>query len=1600
MRTHALVVAVVVLVSGGARAMAAEVCGDGLDNDSDGMADDGCWPAAVTGVCESPLACAVTGAIAPKLGSVVYELEPDVQAHVPYGPTLSLRRTYMSAYQPSAGTAAYRRALGSGWQHNWMSWLDKDTAPNPDQVIVHLPTGREVLFRYASTTGGYDYYTPQVGAHCDYLRQSTSAPNKWQLRMLTGEVYVYSTSGSVGKLTEVWDTLSTPNILTITYDANGQVQYVTDAIGARRLSLVYDTSARLSRVDYQTITSGVPTMQAYVVYTYNTSGLLAKVQPNGSLAQQYTYSANELSLFEDGAGNDRIAYVYTTAGPRQVARLKSGQGELGFEYASARTACTGGTVVFFNRQGATACASDGDCGAGLLCGGQTDSSLPNTGVCYRAARCMQVSSPSDDLVTTVTPIGPPSQTCEGACTDRSEYIWNTSSTLDLKAAKDPLGNHMSYSYNASGLPTRVEYGDNDDDAANGGGVRTLYLFYGNASFPGRVTEVRRQSDLNSGACDATTSGGCQRTLYTYSTDGLVSSRQELGFTVNSTGAYIPYSYTTTYSYDGKGRRTLVDGPLAGSDDVTAYTYWASTDVNKNGQLKEIKQKKDSANYVITLLDDYDYWGNARSIKDPDATFTCLKFDPAQNFVSEVREAMNGQTSCATVNAADLVTAYTRDKALRLTKVQYADGGCAMLEYDTNGRPLRQKTRDNCNAASSGETLEYTYDDDGLRVKVEVKDAAGTVVRRQQATYYDSRRLATLVNPVVPTAQAVISYDDRGLVDSVEGESNSSKVAYGYDAAGRLVQVDRYRSPSAFDSWVLVEDWLGTTMSVTDDDSKVIGDKHDDLGRKVETSTADGGTDLRVYNADGSLATLIEASGSTGALAHSYTFDNLRRQLTIDYAGSCGAGAPVETSFVYDAPPVACPSGVGCARTAGKLAYVRTTLLCGSTYADNALDQETFYSYDDGGRMIREYIRDDSGRVASHAYTWTRRGALSQVTTPSGAIMGWTFGSAADNSDQSKISAAWRTSAATPIVDNIAWMPFGPVKSYRHQNSIGGTLLQSVFSYNLAYRMTNTRVEKTTGALVFQAAMIEDNKGRVTGRDFSGGVAGLQDSYYLYDGDDRIVCETPTSVTSCPSTGMKMSHDSTPPFTASNDWKRFQRPIPGKADTEHVVTLVAGTDQIASVAEPITSYGVTNYSFDARGNRVSDDNVSSLSHDARTYTYDGARRLRTVNGEYFFHSGWHAYTLTNAYDGRGRRVFKSFLDLATMVEQQTFFYYDPYDRLVEVRHTYDVNSPVSIKVHQVGWLGQRAVGVWSTDLVTSTTTRRYLHTDDSTRPIETYSWPASGDAVRAWAVNPDAWGADTLLAGATEYQPFLFTGQYRDDETAALTDDGVTPHRSAIVLNGFRSYDPYVGSYLQVDPEVPSTWDSYVYVGNNPVGNTDPDGRMMYVGGVENCGPACEYVPQSSDCWQACQQAWGCELHGCSGLGGGAGSGLGEWEGTWGGYGWDETRDDQWDDRTDPDDLNGDGISNNDCGATGVIANCQGPTPEDPCVRLHDRSEALHCHPTIDCAPADFPGADPNCEVCNFIIATQHALGCVPSSNVAPPLIPDRDAESFPREMFR
>ncbi|MFN0251906.1 MAG: RHS repeat-associated core domain-containing protein, partial [Kofleriaceae bacterium] len=175
--------------------------------------------------------------------------------------------------------------------------------------------------------------------------------------------------------------------------------------------------------------------------------------------------------------------------------------------------------------------------------------------------------------------------------------------------------------------------------------------------------------------------------------------------------------------------------------------------------------------------------------------------------------------------------------------------------------------------------------------------------------------------------------------------------------------------------------------------------------------------------------------------------------------------------------------------------------------------------------------------------------------------------------------------------------------------------------------------------------------------------------------------------------------------------------------------------------------------------------------------------------------------------------------------------DPLDRLTEVQYFPDFNAKGTYTLFQLVWIGDRLVGYWQTDQPGGVTSKRYVGTDETGRPIDMFSWPSSGDATRIWAVNPFAWGEMQIWPlGAGIFQPVLFAGQYIDDWTVVTLADGVTTHRPGLVWNGYRTYDPFTGGYLQLDPLAARTWSYYLYADNNPVSSDDPTGRATWDGG--------------------------------------------------------------------------------------------------------------------------------------------------------------------------
>lgn len=1420
-------------------------CGNGVDDDTDGEADEGCYPDTYLHICESPLPCDTAGAPEPN-GGVRLPRPPDISVKVPYGPPLEFQRFYTSHHYLNGNGGTFQKPLGPGFQHNFMGWLKGPASATPSAVIMHARTGQELVFTYDSSDGTWRYYQPQAGYHMRVMKQRIASPYNWELENLdgTGLTFDWNANTGIGRMTALQDSLATPNVVTLSYndtDVN-KVTNILDASGTREFVISYNGAGNID----QLILKENGTARVTKDYEY-TSGRLTSVEQGGAVLESYTWDTGiERLLTVENSGSVQVEYVWNSAGTNsgKIARIHTPTGSMGISGFGDQD----DTKYHFYDLGLS-CTSDTPCGtaeSGSTCHFTTIPDGPDQGtdpdldgVCFRAYRsAVKYTGMADRTFGTVT------GSCS-SCNDVDEYAWYTgsgNSDLSLKGHRSADGSWTSYSRDGNGMITKIV--ENDDDAVSTTvptGARVTYLFYQNSSFPGLVTERRIQSELSASTCDANTATGCKRTLTTYGSDGKATAVEDIGFTLDASGSVISFDYTTGYEYDSVGRLTAVRGPRASTYDDTEYVYWSSSDSGytaaSNGYLRQLKRRTGASSYLTTTSYEYDHWGNATRVLDPNSKAVCKTFESYFGLVASSRVVMGGShTNCASSDSSDMTTSYGYDKARRLTSTTKPSGNCVTQGYDAAGRLVTVQNSDAC--AANGDTITHTYDDDGHITKTQWKVNGSTLTREHEYTYADDRRVASEKNPVDTSKVKQWFYDDDGLPAELRFEDYSStdaRTQWDVDNLNRTTAERRYTTSSSNESWsVTAGVQLMMPTRLRDNASHDIDLVWDDLSRKVKQVTPETGTILYVRDEAGNVVTRVEADGDADEVTNTFTYDTLNRALAEDYGdSSCGTGQGAEIQYSYDALPggVSCPSGSTCNLPGGRLAYVKTKIACDTNAGDKTLDQLTFYSYDNAGRIDQHTVKDDSGRVGKTIYYYDKNSNPTYIVYPSGNYSLYAYGGMTTYySDLDRPTYLYRNS--TMLMYENFYAPWGPggspgfLLAFDH----GGTMYLSKYSKgrDLAMRPTDWYAKSgySTPDNILKIAYGQDARGRISKRDFSYGTAGQIDQFFLYDDLSRVTCRSRTQQSSCPTTGSDLMENVT--YNASSD--RSSLIIKNAALAQQTQTYTYDSskpEQIDYIT--LSGGGQVNFAYDGRGNREADDdsNYTGAGDEKREYTYDARNNLITVSGQYLAAANdLNTYVMTNAYDERNRRIFKSFKDTITNQEAQWFFYYDQWDKLVQAIHTPDVADSNDYSIYEWFYVEGEPTVYYQSDYVNganTATTRRFLFNDEQGRPHTAWTFPSSGSAVRAWEVEAGSWGTDSITAGTGTFQPIVFPGQFRDAETTASLSNG-SEVRSALVYNWHRHYDPTIGSYVSPDNRhLASREGTYTYALNSPTEETDPAG---------------------------------------------------------------------------------------------------------------------------------------------------------------------------------
>ncbi len=695
--------------------------------------------------------------------------------------------------------------------------------------------------------------------------------------------------------------------------------------------------------------------------------------------------------------------------------------------------------------------------------------------------------------------------------------------------------------------------------------------------------------------------GYKVTIWDYDNDGntipneaptrQVSRIIEQGYTTDSQGAIVPYEYITAYQYNANGQVVSIDGPLAGTQDLTTLSYDPAT-----GDLLSVTQP-----VVGTIsFDNYDGAGNPGQETDLNSQVTTLTYDGRNRLLSGT---MNGVSSSRTYNTAgDLETVTDRS------------GRTSSFTYDTVHGLLERITD------ISGNYLYYGYDAQGNRVEDSSYDAADVRHRWQRFDYHNPVNPGKLWKIINPNDSAtVFEYDAMDNVNQIT-DPNTKVTQYQYDALDRVSLISQ---PGPTNTQFTYNSVSGVT-GVQDAAGKLTSYDYDDLGRKVAENSPDSGITTYEYDAAGNLTSKTDAKGISVA----YTYDALNRLTAETYPDSSQ-----NVTYTYDQGTY----GVGrlTGRTDQSGSYTYTYDAFGNLVEEQktvgGVVYATTYTYDQSGVLTGvgypegfsvQYTLDADGRV--QAVTWNKEGET-PVTLASGIVY-MPFGPMSHMVLGSGISVDLSYDQSYQLTE----LAHGSTLDLTYSRDNDGNVTaitdnldpnkSKTFGYDDLYRLTSATGPFGTISYTYDA--VGNRLTRTSNQ-------GVNEAYEYVSGTNRL---------------KKVS---------GSLYKRYGYDESGKPSViaGDIVTPVPNTDYIANAeSERIiknVNSATTVFHYDLNGNLIAETDATGAL--TKAYVYVGTLRLATievsqgaVSGIYYHHND-QLGTPQRLTDGTGTVVWSADYD---------------------------------------------------------------------------------------------------------------------------------------------------------------------------------------------------------------------------------------------------------------------------------------------------------------------------------------------------------------------
>ncbi|MBL8296837.1 MAG: hypothetical protein JNN30_00685, partial [Rhodanobacteraceae bacterium] len=647
--------------------------------------------------------------------------------------------------------------------------------------------------------------------------------------------------------------------------------------------------------------------------------------------------------------------------------------------------------------------------------------------------------------------------------------------------------------------------------------------------------------------------------------------------VNSTCPYLGLAKSVN------GPRSSSDAGMNGADDITTFTYYASTDESGCGTVagpcrrKGDLWKTTNALGQVSEVLSYDRGGRAVLTRDPNGTLRGRVYN-ARGWMTSTRIYAN---TTPTTSANDAVTFFAHDAVGNITLLTQPDGVALQYRYDAAHR-----LTDVIDAA--GNRIRYTLDAAGNRLKEETFDATynpglpGQGLKRSLAQQYNtlSRLVRELNASNLPTRDST-PYDSGGLADGFDANGNAVWFKDGFDIQtqqtfdplnrlAKVVQDYNGTDPETANATTeYTYDARNNLRVVKDPDGLSTNYTYGGLNDLTGLDSPDTGHTDYAYDLAGNRIGQTDNRGVTST----YTYDAVNRLRAIAYPT-----ASLNVAFHYDENNAT----TGCANSYPIGRLTRMTDSSGTTT----------YCYDRRGNvLVKQQVT--SGNALTVAYTYTLADRIATVTYPSGGIAAYVYDSVGRTS-----ALTWKVNAgAVPvtIVSSVSYYPFGPANVLSFGN--GRSLTKT---YDNDYVIDSIASSATDG---LKLDFGRDVMANLTSASSTLG-ASPPERRYVYDRLYRLSEVNDSAGT--------MLEDYDYNKTGDRTFKQFA----GQAG--QLYSYTGGSHRLGSVA------GVAR-SYDANGNTTN-------RGDGMVLGYDASNRLASA--------AVPNNATTYAYSGRGERTLKN------------------------------------------------------------------------------------------------------------------------------------------------------------------------------------------------------------------------------------------------------------------------------------------------------------------------------------------------------------------------